>query len=66
MTQITISDPTEVQAGYWSAEIVEDGDLIAEAHLSPDTLPDFDDPREFREFLEAMAEGVGAAEHMDL
>jgi len=56
MTQITISDPTEVQTGYWTVEVIEDGEYVAEVHLSPDLLPDIDDTAELRAFVEDYAE----------
>ncbi|MFC7069500.1 hypothetical protein [Halobaculum lipolyticum] len=56
MTQITISDPSEVQTGYWTIEVIEGGDLEAEIHLSPDLLPDIDDTAELRCFVEDYAE----------
>ncbi|WP_435062411.1 hypothetical protein [Halobaculum sp. EA56] len=58
MTEITIKDPSEgvTYSGYWSIEIVEEGDVVAETHLSPDMLPDIDDTTDLRRFVEEYAD----------
>jgi len=67
MTEITIRDPAEpANAGYWSIEVVEQGDLLADMNISPDLLPDFDDPEDIREFGEAMIQVGDSVEEMEV
>jgi hypothetical protein len=60
MTTITISDPDEgaTRAGYYSIEIEESDALVAEFHLAPSLLPDFDDPEEMATLLRETASNV--------
>lgn len=71
MTQITITDPSEgdTYSGYWSIEIVENGEMVADTHLSPDLFPDIDDTSELRYFVEDYAQllrGFEEAERVNL
>jgi hypothetical protein len=56
MSKITISDPSEgtTYSGYYSIEVIEHGDVVAEAHIAPSQLPSVDGPEELAELGEVI------------
>ncbi len=64
MTKIVYSDPDEGTAfsGYHSVELLENGNLVAEHHLAPETVPDISDPSELArvgKVIQNVAEKLG-------
>jgi hypothetical protein len=65
MSKITITDPTEGTIGYWSIEVVENQDVIADMDLAPEILPGFDDPADLAEYGEALQRASEVIEEVE-
>jgi len=42
--EVTVTDPEtgETHSGYWSFEVVDDGEVVADCHVGPDLLDALD------------------------
>ncbi|WP_058365933.1 hypothetical protein [Haloparvum sedimenti] len=62
---IEYAGPSEPMTYYHSIEIFDNGELLAEVHVSRDAAPDIEDPEDVEELLESALAGVKVAQEMD-
>ena len=64
--EITIKGPSEgcVSTGYYTVEVVINGEIWIDADLAPDLFPDIEDPDAIRRFGEELKQGAAIAEQI--